>query len=43
MLGDVMTDRIQAFVVRLARDTREDAAAIRTALRMIKGVLSVEP
>lgn len=39
-----MTDRHAGYVITLAQDIREDdAEAILTALRMIKGVLSVEP
>ena len=39
-----MTDRHSAYIVTLERDIREDdAEAVRTALRMITGVLSVEP
>lgn len=39
-----MTDRYNAFIVVLERDIREDDAdATLTALRRIKGVLSVEP
>jgi hypothetical protein len=39
-----MTDRHAGYVVTLAKDIREDdAEAIITALRMIKGVHSVEP
>lgn len=39
-----MTDRHAGYVITLEEDVREDdAAAIKTALSMIKGVLSVEP
>ena len=39
-----MTDRHAGYVVTLAKDIREDdAEAILTALRMVKGVLSVKP
>lgn len=39
-----MTDRHSGYIVTLDRDIREDdAEAIVRALRMIKGVLSVEP
>ncbi len=39
-----MTDRHAAYLVTLATDIREDdAEAVITALRMVKGVLSVEP
>ena len=39
-----MTDRHAGYVVTLAADIREDDAnAIITALKMIKGVVSVEP
>ena len=39
-----MTDRYAGFVVTLEENIREDAAEeILTALRMVKGVLSVEP
>lgn len=39
-----MTDRHAGYVVALARDVREDdAQAIVTAIRMIKGVAGVEP
>lgn len=39
-----MTDRHAGYVVTLAEDVREDdAEAIATALRMVRGVLSVEP
>lgn len=39
-----MTDRYSGFVVTLADDVREDdAEAIVTALRMVRGVVSVEP
>ena len=38
-----MTDRINSFLVVLKEDTREDdAEAIKDALQMVKGVLSVE-
>lgn len=39
-----MTDRHAGYIVTLAKDIREDdAQAVITALRMVKGVLSVEP
>lgn len=39
-----MTDRHAGYVVTLAADIREDEAEeILTALRMVKGVLAVEP
>ena len=39
-----MTDRINAFVVILDRDIRDDdVEAITNALRMVKHVASVEP
>lgn len=39
-----MTDRHAAYIVTLAEDIREDdAEAVLAALRMIRGVLSVEP
>ena len=39
-----MTDRHSGYVVTLRTDVREDdGEAILTALRMVKGVLSVEP
>ena len=39
-----MTDRINAFIVILDRDIREDDAEDTiTALKQIKGVLSVKP
>jgi len=39
-----MTDRINGFWVALAADTREDDfEATMAAVRMIKGVLAVEP
>lgn len=39
-----MTDRHAGYVVTLAADIREDQAEeILTALRMVKGVLAVEP
>jgi len=39
-----VTDRHAGYVVTLAKDVREDdAEEILTALRMVKGVLSVEP
>ena len=39
-----MTDRINGFWVALAQDTRiDDAEATLAAVRMIKGVLAVEP
>lgn len=40
-----MTDRYSAFIVMLDRDIREDDAeeGILTALRMLKGVVSVQP
>ena len=40
-----MTDRHAGFIVTLKNDTRDDddAEAIVTALRMVKGVLSVKP
>ena len=39
-----MTDRHAGYIVTLDHDIREDdAAAIITALRMVKGVISVEP
>ena len=39
-----MTDRIAGFVVSLEHDTREDdVQAILSAIRHIKGVVSVEP
>ena len=39
-----MTDRHAGYVVTLADDIREDdAEAILTALRMVRGVLSVAP
>jgi hypothetical protein len=39
-----MTDRLHSFVVVLKHDTREDyAESTLNAIRMIKGVISVEP
>lgn len=39
-----MTDRYAGFVVTLAHDIREDDARdLVTALRMIRGVVSVDP
>jgi hypothetical protein len=39
-----MTDRHAGYVVTLGTDIREDdAEAILTALRMVKGVITVEP
>ncbi len=39
-----MTDRLKAFVVTLDHDIREDDAdPILSALRMVRGVLSVDP
>lgn len=39
-----MTDRYAGFLVTLEYDIREDdAGEILTALRMVRGVLSVEP
>jgi hypothetical protein len=39
-----MTDRIKGFVVTLEHDYRnDDAAVIRAALEMVKGVISVSP
>lgn len=39
-----MTDRHAGYVVTLAQDIREDdAEATITALRMVRGVISVEP
>ena len=39
-----MTDRHAGYIVTLAQDIREDdAKAVITALRMVKGVMSVEP
>jgi hypothetical protein len=39
-----MTDRYDAFIVVLEKNTRsDDAEAIVNALRMIKGVVGVEP
>lgn len=39
-----MTDRHSGYIVVLADDIREDdAEAVISALRMVKGVLSVEP
>ena len=39
-----MTDRHAGYIVTLADDIRaDDAEAIVNALRMVKGVLSVEP
>ena len=39
-----MTDRYPGFLVTLDRDVREDdAEAFLTAIRMIKGVVNVEP
>lgn len=39
-----MTDRLNAYTVILARDTRaDDAEAIEKAIRMIKGVADVVP
>ncbi len=39
-----MTDRHSGYVVTLAKDIREDdAEAVITALKMIKGVVSVKP
>lgn len=39
-----MTDRYSGFLVALDRDMREDdAEAVLTALRMVKGVISVDP
>lgn len=39
-----MTDRHTGYIVTLAKDIREDdAEATLTALRQVKGVLSVDP
>jgi len=39
-----MTTRFSGFIVTLAKDTREDdAECIITAMRLIKGVISVKP
>lgn len=39
-----MTDRYNAFTVVLDRDIRDDdAESIITAIRMVRGVLSVDP
>lgn len=39
-----MTDRHAGYLVTLANDMREDdAEAVMTALRMVRGVISVEP
>lgn len=39
-----MTDRHAGYIVTLAENVREDdAEAIITALKMVRGVLSVEP
>jgi hypothetical protein len=39
-----MTDRHMGYIVSLGEDVREDdAEAIINALRMVKGVLAVEP
>lgn len=39
-----MTDRHAGFVVTLAQDVREDdAEAVIAALRMVKGVVDVQP
>lgn len=39
-----MSDRHAAYIVTLAQDIREDdAEATLTALRMVRGVLSVKP
>lgn len=39
-----MTDRIMGYVVTLEKDTREDdAESTLNALRMIRGVIAVEP
>ena len=39
-----MTDRHAGYIVTLGRDTREDdAEPVLEAIRMIKGVISVEP
>lgn len=39
-----MTDRHAGYVVTLAEDIREDdAEAVINALRMVKGVINVEP
>ncbi len=39
-----MTDRHAGYIVTLAHDLREDdAEAILTALRMVKGVIDVRP
>jgi hypothetical protein len=39
-----MTDRHAGYLVTLAEDIREDdAEAVITALRMIRGVIAVEP
>jgi hypothetical protein len=39
-----VTDRHSGYVVTLAADVRDDdAQAIITALRMVRGVISVEP
>jgi hypothetical protein len=39
-----MTDRFKGFIVTLAKDTREDDAEdTLTALKMVRGVLSVDP
>jgi hypothetical protein len=39
-----MTDRLKGFVVTLTHDIREDdAEAIVNAIRMVRGVLDVQP
>lgn len=39
-----MTDRHAGYIVALREDLREDdAEAVMTALRMVRGVLAVEP
>lgn len=39
-----MTDRVSSFLVTLEQNRREDdAEAILNALRMVKGVIAVEP
>jgi hypothetical protein len=40
-----MSDRVKGFIVTLDREYREedDGETIRNAIRMIKGVLSVDP
>lgn len=38
-----MTTRHAGYVVTLAEDIREDDTAVVTALRMVKGVISVTP